>query len=219
MLSSKKALTFLLILFSVDLSTGLLSWNKNNVADSCDFFGNGLQTIINIQFEDCAPKCLATIDCTHYTWLNNVCNLKTGTVYIQDAIETNDLKKCGIVLQVVSSACRNMWDYNNEEEFSDITSGLKMCTGKLISLVIYILIILILFFKVLTVMGDNNIGGEQCVFPIYHNGREYKHCWIDEQKPNCKTVSGQIKQCKGINLEIFKFKEYLTFTKSRNETW
>lgn len=123
-------ITFLLVLFSIDVSTGLLSWNKNNIAESCDFIGNDLQIIEYIQFDDCSPKCLATTDCTHFTWIKNVCTLKTGNAYIQDAIETNDAKKCGIVQKVSASSCRNMWDYNNEDEFADVTTSVKMCPGK-----------------------------------------------------------------------------------------
>ena len=42
-------------------------WNWNNEAVACDFKGNGLTNAKTAKC-DCAAKCKATFDCTHYVW-------------------------------------------------------------------------------------------------------------------------------------------------------
>ena len=115
----------LLILLSTLYINAEINWNGNTWAENCDFPGNDLKNIPNTVLHDCEPKCQDTTGCSHYTWLSDTCSLKTGEVFVQDAIETNDGKVCGYT-QSTPEPCINMWDIP-ESDFEENT--VNMCAG------------------------------------------------------------------------------------------
>ncbi|CAF1100135.1 unnamed protein product [Rotaria sordida] len=80
-------------------ASGVINWNGNNWAMSCDFYGNDLSNV-QISGEGCGGKCAATQECTHFTWTQwngGTCWMKKGPVSKADAFPTNDpYMVCGV---------------------------------------------------------------------------------------------------------------------------
>jgi hypothetical protein len=51
-----------------------------------------------LSYDECVDKCSKTLACTHYTWSENTCHLKNGTVSKSDAFPTDDTNAvCGML--------------------------------------------------------------------------------------------------------------------------
>ncbi len=74
--------------------------------------------------------CVDTTDCTHFTWLDGLCKLKTGEVFPSDAQLTDNDQVCAFLQKASSTKCRNMWDITLAE-YNSPTSELlaSICPG------------------------------------------------------------------------------------------
>lgn len=85
----------------VMLSIGGITWNNSKGAlwaNQCDFTDNDLLSI-NMSKDNCAGVCRNTPNCTHFTWKNATCHMKSGSVWQSDAFKsTEDVNMtCGIL--------------------------------------------------------------------------------------------------------------------------
>ena len=124
------SITVVVILLAISTIHGQVTFDGLNWSIGCDFQGNDIEHLSNTRFEDCEPRCIDTPGCTHFTWMSDICVLKTGQVFVQDAFPTYDDMICGYVENVGGGkACRNMWDIS-ESEYNDPTADLSdMCPG------------------------------------------------------------------------------------------
>ncbi|CAF0789787.1 unnamed protein product [Rotaria sordida] len=81
------------------LASGVINWNGNNWAMSCDFHGNDLSNA-RISGEGCDGKSGKTQGCTHFIWTQwngGTCWMKKGPVSKADAFPTDDPHMvCGV---------------------------------------------------------------------------------------------------------------------------
>ena len=106
-----KTLT-LLLLMTTNSSTGKpldapsahrlkrdINWN-GNWAFACDFPGNDMGNV-QVSGADCGGRCAQTSSCTHFTWTSyndGTCWMKSGSVFKNDAVSTNDNSMvCGVL--------------------------------------------------------------------------------------------------------------------------
>jgi hypothetical protein len=77
-----------------------VSWNGNNWAFACDFWGGDLANA-RVTGSECGGKCASTSGCTHFTWTTyngGTCWMKQGAVTQADAFDVSDQSfVCGIV--------------------------------------------------------------------------------------------------------------------------
>ena len=74
-----------------------IDWQSSNWASNCEFVGHDMQNE-RMPWELCGPYCEATQGCTHYTWSNDVCYLKSSAVRRKDAHVKADCM-CGVVFE------------------------------------------------------------------------------------------------------------------------
>ncbi|CAF4636910.1 unnamed protein product [Rotaria sp. Silwood1] len=102
-------------ILSLDPVNGLINWNGNNWAMSCDFFGKDLSNA-RTSGELCGETCARTPGCTHFTWTqykDGTCWMKSGTVSKSDAFSTKDpTMVCGVVGSPSSSDWTLVWEDN-----------------------------------------------------------------------------------------------------------
>jgi len=91
------------------------------------YFSNKTHILVNSKG---SLICVDTIDCTHFTWLDGLCKLKTGEVFPSDAQLTDNDQVCAVLQKASSTKCRNMWDIT-QEEYSSPTDELlaSICPG------------------------------------------------------------------------------------------
>ena len=71
-------------------SAGKVLWGMH-----CDFNGNDISNQQS-SGEDCGDLCVANPSCTHFTWFNDVCYLKSTTRYFPD--KNSQTAVCGWVV-------------------------------------------------------------------------------------------------------------------------
>lgn len=156
----------LLLLFAISYIEAAIEWGANTWALDCDFIGNDIAFVDNTRFEECEPLCTDTPDCTHYSWSSDICFLKKGEVFIQDAIEIPG-SRCGYIPTSSSGpACVKMWDVS-EAEYDDPTLILNICP-----------------------VYANSANPEPCVFPFTYYGQSHKHCFNTGEQLVCQTSRG-----------------------------
>lgn len=84
----------------VMLSIGI-TWNNSKgalLANQCDFTDKDISSISS-KSQDCPGICRNTPNCTHFTWKNTTCHMKSGLVSQSDAFKsTEDVNMtCGIL--------------------------------------------------------------------------------------------------------------------------
>jgi len=78
---------------------GAIEWDDNNWASGCDFNSSNIAQV-KLDFEKCRNRCNQTKECTHFSWENSKCHLKSGPIKKDDAFETsNNHIKCGIIVK------------------------------------------------------------------------------------------------------------------------
>ena len=160
-------ISVLLLLYEIQPSEAIINWAGNTWASGCDFIGNNLLMANNTRFEECEPLCIDTTDCSHYSWSNNVCTLKQGTVYESDAVETNIGTKCGYLKTfATASQCVNMWDVT-EKDYHDPTANLKLCP-----------------------VYGNSANPQICTFPFNYQGKTNNRCFNTGSSLVCQVPTG-----------------------------
>jgi len=95
------SIKFILILCVFTLASPLLAqhtskkikWNVNEEdgitwAMNCEFVGNHLNTVKDIEGQYCGMLCASTLECTHFVWMRKsggTCELKKGSISLEQA--------------------------------------------------------------------------------------------------------------------------------------
>ena len=75
---------------------GCINCSEDRQEWGCDFRGGDLATASSSQWQSCTEICKAREDCTHFSWMNGICYLKTGGKTMEDKF-SNSVTACGCI--------------------------------------------------------------------------------------------------------------------------
>ena len=77
-----------------------MNWQVGNSgfswANDCDFYKNDIGSVSASSITECANACKKKLACTHFSYRDKICRLKSGLVEKDDALENLDVN-CGLL--------------------------------------------------------------------------------------------------------------------------